>query len=63
MKKMVKNGYQYLYDESGNKVGSFVAIDTFEKILDHLEDYHDIQAADKVFERFPKDGLFENMLE
>lgn len=38
---------QFIYDESGKKIGAILAIEEFEKCIDVLEDYQDYMLIKK----------------
>jgi hypothetical protein len=59
---MVKLNENFVIDKGGNKVGVVIAMKTYRKLLDDLEELADIRAYDKAKARGDKPIPFEKAI-
>ncbi len=50
MKDFEELGIQYLYDDTGNKIGVFMNIKTFDELIEQIEDLYLAIRAQKILE-------------
>ncbi len=58
MNKNLDGNEHYLTDDQGKRIGVFLSLKKYEKIMSDLEDYQDVLLADKAYNDFTQGRSF-----